>query len=481
MPKHTQTLTGLGLCLALSAACTPLSTTPTPPAATPLPSTQPSMTPEPTPTVSPAPTPTATPEPSTHTPEPTPTPTLPPPEPTPEPTPSLPTLSSVTVRVRDEDDRQVNAVQISIRSLNPNTPYTKTYILEQNDNHNFDDLPLGILLEFSVTAPGYNQQVYSLVTTSSPQELIFSGDTTGISSRPEVIQVEPGFPAQLNVFDPITLHFSESINHQSLQDSIALQLQSDTQSAFSVGTLIPRPLSLLGRASDSIYDSNHFRFDWHTDRKVTITPLYGWPVARNNSFRITLNYLDGGSASGGIKDRSGLVARAPVEGSQSDEDGKTQRFEDGPFRIGNTYRAYLPITLRHNDIPRTEISRVIASNGNNDEILLRFNQSLSFNLTTGDPVVGGADGVAGSAPAGGSAGVTAQDAAQNYNLICNDNPVSWPAGTAAIFVNPDEIRLIAPTGENFFDPGDACTISNHSFRDIFGRTVPTDTRNFRVN
>lgn len=136
------------------------------------------------------------------------------------------------------------------------------------------------------------------------------------------------------------------------------------------------------------------------------------------------------------------------------------------------------VQVVQDDLPDTNLDDVFADNDDDsDQITLRFDRELRFNIATGDAVVGGASGNASSALAAVD-GVSAQEAVENYRLSCNGDEIDWPSGSAAVFSGSDEVRITIP--ENIFDAGDSCTIEIQGGLDIFGQRIQGEEDDFKV-
>lgn len=469
--------------LLLLAACQPAPVNPpgpTPgasPTATPsassAPTTSPTPTPTPIPSASAIPTPSPTPEPSaTPTPEPTPTPT-----PIPSPTPTPVTVGSARIQVFNENSEILENIQASVKSLTTGVSY-EAKAEKQGSFYYFKDLPFSANLELKVTAPGYTlrTQLISVSTFSPSLQLEFRGSNS-LSNKPEVLSVTPA-GSLTGHKQPIDIVFSEGMNRESVEHSLGLQLDSPNNSSFQVGTLAPAGVSVRGNENDTVLDIRHFEVSWDGDDRLRLTPRYGWPTTSNNRYRLILGYRrSGDTLGGGMKDQDGVLARvSEISTSGSGSEGVTR--EDGPFRVGNQYRSYLPLTI--NTSPQAlSVSTLTAQNGENDTITVSFSGDLYYSLPNGKQVVGGANGQAGSAPAGTSL-VTAEAAASNYRLTCNGTPLTWPAGSKASFNDSDEVRIFAPSGQNMFDSGDNCELSISTILDPAGQIIRTSDLSIRI-
>lgn len=453
--------------LALS-ACQPAQQPTNPQSPAPVPSSAlPSVSPaSPTPTPVSTPTASASPLVPTPTSTPIPVPTI---TPTPVPTATpAPTTGSLLVQVFNEDNRIVVHSSVTIRSLDPTKPYDKSIDLQDSGQILLDDVPARVTLEVSATAPAYTVQKRQIVLDPGQSFKLVFEDDLAISNKPEIIAVEPGNPAKVGVFDPIVLVFNESMDQDSVENSIALQLDDQDDSNFDVGTVMPAYESIIARPDNTVYDQGQLEFDWENNRRLVIRPQYGWPVGSADDFRLVLTYIDKSGNGGTILDTSGNEAR----------DANDSGDKDGPFRVGNRYEPYLRVQVLQDDLPNTRLDDVFADNENDrDRITLRFDRDLRFNIATGEAVVGGASGSAASALAAVD-GVSAQEAVENYRLTCNGDEIAWPSGSAAVFSGSDEVVINIP--ENIFDPGDSCTIEIQSGLDIFGQRIQGEEDDFKI-
>lgn len=465
--------------LLLLAACQPAPVTqqrnPSPsvtatPSATPSPSVTPSPTviPSAQPTVSPIPTPSATP-----TPELTPTPT-PDPTPTPTPTPTPLSVGTAQVRVYNDNSELMETALVSVKSLTSGVTY-EAKADKQGSTYNFKDLPFNANLELRITAPGYSvrTQLISVSALSPSLQLEFKGNNA-ITSKPEVLSVTP--PGSLTGHkQPLEITFSEGMNRESVEHSLALQLDSSNPSTFPVGTQAPGSLSVRGTENDSVLDIRHFEVSWNGDDILRLTPRYGWPNTSNNRYRLILSYRrNGDPLGGGIKDQDGIFARN-TEMSTSSSGGERQ---DGPFRMGNQYLAYWPLTINTN--PNSlELSGLSAIDGDSDQITVTFSGAMYYSLPNGKQVAGGVNGQVNSAAAG-VAGVSANAAPANYQLTCNGTPVTWPAGSTATFTDVDKVRIQSPSGQNVFNSGENCELNVSSILDPAGQTVRANSISVRI-
>lgn len=461
MMQRSFSLAWLSALLVLGACQTTSTTQPAPsPSDSPAASAVPSASTEPSPSPSPSANPSATPSPSASPiPSPTPTPT---PEPTATPTPTPtpePSSGDLLIQVYDDSHSAVTKSTVRVQSQTEGVDYDRTFDLNV-DRVQVSGLPVPVTYLLTATAPGYNVQTRSvLVKAGQSASFVFEGNYA-ISDKPEVISVEPAYPAVVGVFDPIVLHFSESMDHSSVEHSIALQLDRKSESHFDVGTLIPGYTSVIARPDDTIYSERQLDLEWDDSRTLIVRPQHGWPVASENSFRLVLSFKDANGFGGVITDDNGEPSRFPSEGSE----------EDGPFRVGNLYHPFLPVEVKHSGIPSTELKRIIPSTNGNDSLTLLFNRELSFLLETGDEVVAGTDGAASLAPAA-TGEVTAQEAAQNYQLVCNDQAVTLPSSAAAVYISEDEVRISVSSEDNLFDSGDKCKLSFRGLVDVFGQQI----------
>ncbi|MEZ0370669.1 MAG: carboxypeptidase-like regulatory domain-containing protein [Candidatus Sericytochromatia bacterium] len=462
-------LLALTVTLALLSSCQPgqqlVPTTRPSARPTPVPtaSSKPSATPTPTATATAA-QPSATPTPTPATPTPTATPT---PEATPTPTP-VPTTGDLEVLIYDENHRTVDKSSVEVLSLDSSKPYDVSVNFEEDGRGILKDVPAGVTLEVTATAPGYNKQQRLIVLDPGKTYNLVFEDDFSISSKPEIIAVEPGFPASVGVFDPIVLVFNENMDQESVADALALQLDDEDDSRFDVGTVMPGYESIIARPDDSIYDQTDFDLSWDTGRRLIIKPKHGWPVGSAKSFRLLLSYRDENGEGGEITDNSGNPAREADDGDERN---------DGPFRIGNRYEPYLPVTVSRTGLPDTRLSDAFADNGSSDTITMRFSRELHFDITTGDVVEGGATGSTSSALAATDE-VSAQEAVENYELVCDDEVIDWPGGSAAVFTDTDEVRITAPG--TLFETGQHCTITIESGLDAFGKRIQNADDDFSV-
>jgi hypothetical protein len=459
--------------LALVNACVPASSTPTgqeSPGPSPISSASASPTPEPiaTPTPEATATPAATPTPSpTPTPQPTATPT---PEPTPEPTPTPITTGEIQIQVFDENTSPVTVAQVSATSLNSEVPFSGNATRE-GSFYILKDVPANQNIEVKVTAPGYTTRT-RLVSVSAfePVVKLDFKDAYSISSRPEVLSVEP----QGNItsaYQTLTIRFSEFMNRQSVERSLGLQLDpSNTNARFLSGALAPSAKSVGGNENDTVFDIRHFRAEWNGDDVLKLTPKWGWPRTDSVQYRLILTYRRAGDSLGGhIKDQDNVFARDVILSSGSDSNGNSQITEDGPFRSGNLYRSYWPLRINYTP-EQMEVTTVAADdNGDNDFLTVTFSEDLSFSLPNGTTVIGGADGATNAAPAGQSS-VSAQAAANNYRLICDGESRSWPTGSAATLFSSNQVRINS-NGTNIFDSGEQCSLSFSGIQDPRGRSI----------
>lgn len=334
------------------------------------------------------------------------------------------------------------------------------------------DLPANVNLEVIVTGPGYNQQRRLLLLAAGQHETMEFDDNLALSDRPEVTSVEPGFPASVEVFEPIILNFSENMDHESVEHSLAIQLDEDDDARFDVGALIPGAPSLAPRQENVVYDSGDLDLEWDTNRRLIVTPHHGWPVATSRNFRLVLNYRNADDEAGEILDDDGIEGRRPSTGDD----------EDGPFRVGNQYRPYLPFQVIKDGYPSTKLRSASADdNSSGDRLIVRFNREVRFKTANGAEVTGGAGGNAGAA-VGDSEGTTGAEAAQNYHLSCNGDEVELPDSAVAVFTRDDEVTLKVDEDDNLFEAGDDCELSlSSSVLDVFGKRIDLSDEDFTVN
>lgn len=468
--------------LSLFSACNPNNTatpngpedSPSPAVSTsPSPDTEPSASPEPSAT--PTPTPTATPEP---TPTPTPTATATPEaSPTPEPTATPATSGTIRVKVFDDNTSVVNVAQVSATGI-AESDFSAT-ATQLEGNYVLEEIPFGETVEIKVTAPGYTTRtrLVSLSTFEPNLNLEFKDDYA-ISSRPEVLSIEPQ-ASITSAYQTLTIRFSEFMDKSSVENSLGFQIDSDNDAEFLTGTPAPTAVSIRGTEDDTVFDIRQFNAEWDGDDVLKLTPKWGWPRTSNTRYRLILTYRRSGSSlGGGIKDQDNVSARNVILSYSTDGDGNRKVVEDGPFRTGNIYKSSWPLTISYDPEP-IEVTAVSAiNNGDNDSVTLSFSSLLSFNLPNGDIVIGGADGRTTASPAG-NANVTAQEAASNYRLTCDDETREWPTGSVAILFSSDQVR-IQTNGTNIFDSGEQCTINFSGIQDPQGATIPDPDLSFIV-
>ncbi|MGV3526710.1 MAG: hypothetical protein ACO1RX_21005 [Candidatus Sericytochromatia bacterium] len=447
--------------LSLSACQSPATA---PPAPNPSPST--SASPTPPSATPPAPVPSASVPASAS-----PTPATPSPSasatsiasPAPTATPSVSPLANLEVKVLSDTGSAVSNAQIEISAVDSSNTFSKR--LSGASVLNFSDLPANTLLLVTATAPGFNAQSQSVtLAAASSNQLVFE-EGLALSEKPEIIAVEPGFPANVEVFDPIVLVFNKNMNRDSVEAALAFQNDSETNSKpLKAGNIIPAA-SLAARASNSVFNQSQLNLEWDGSRRLIITPKHGWPISSNPYYRLTLTYRDGNN--GEITDASGKEARRARAGA------------DGPFRIGQTYRPFLPVIVADDDLPETRLRSVTAEDNNgSDLMILRFNRELQFKLANGEQVSPGATNP--SLALADSDEVTAQEAVQNYELTCNDQAVDWPSSALAAFAGSDEIRIRVSEGDNLFESGDSCELVIPNGRDVFGGAIGDRQARFTV-
>lgn len=428
-----------------SASTSPLpSATPQPASPTPSASVQPSASPTP---VAPAPSASATPLPS----------------PTPTATPSISTLANLEVKVLSDTGSAVSNAQIEISAVDTSTPFSKS--LSGASVLNFSDLPANTLLLVTATAPGFNAQSQSVtLANASSNQLVFE-KSLALSEKPEIIAVEPGFPASVGLFDPIVLVFNKNMDRDSVEAALAFQNDSETSSkTLKAGNTIPAA-SLAARPSNTVFDQGQLNMQWDGSRRLVITPKHGWPISSNPYYRLTLTYRNGNN--GEITDASGKEARRARAGA------------DGPFRIGQTYRPFLPVIVEADNLPGTRLRSATAEDNNgNDLIILRFNREIQFKLANGEQVSPGATNR--TLALADSDEVTAQEAVQNYQLSCNDEDIDWPSSAQAAFSGSDEVRIRVSGGDSLFEAGDSCELTLPNSRDVFGNIITDRLARFTV-
>lgn len=440
-------------------ACQPA----TPVDPTPMPSSEPSVSVspslDPAPSAEPTPTPSAT-----SSPEPTPSATpmpVPTSEPTPEPTPSatpVPATGKFEIVVHDQDGRTVSKSTLTVSTVTEGVTYNQSFKLD-SDRLLIEDLPAPASYLLTASAPGYNKQERLVSLKAGATLRYVFEDSYGISNQPEVVRVEPAFPAEVGVFEPITLYFSEGMDKDSVEDALALQLEGQDSGRFEVGTIMPGYVSDIARPWDSIYTQKQLDLKWVGSNKLVITPKHGWPVASTSKFRLVLSFVDANGKGGVIRDNSG------EDGRRADSSGD----DDGPFRVGQNYQPYLPVKVKLSGVPSTHLKKAIPTL-NPTTLILQFDRELSFGIATDDEVVPGANGSKSSAPAS-TGEVTAQEAAQNYSLKCGGESVAIPAGAVAVYISDDEVRISVPEGESLFEPGQHCELGFSSLLDVFGNRI----------
>lgn len=491
---HTPWVWAVALILTLGACQTPPESSL--PVSKPGPTATPTPTPEPTPTPTPLPTPkptavptptvtpvaTVTPVPTaTATPVPTPTPT-----PTPVPTATPVPLAKVVGTLTDDNGSPVNNGTITIKSNDVNIAFDGKSTFE-NGRYIIPNVPTNISLTVIGTGPGFNSRSYSLIIPSDKTEATVAfKDKFAISTKPEIVSVSPPFNSTYASYTEVTLTFSENMDKTSVERSFAIQSNVNVDTTFAVGTLIPKPLTLIARPTDSVFDINHFNITWDTDRVLKLKPKYRWPIAVGNSnFRMIFTYKDVNNNGGGIKDSDGNMARTTSISTSSDSSNSTTvTTEDGPVFVNNKYQPYIPFSVQEESGAKDPfVDTFLVSNDSaaeqGDVLTFIFNEIMSFSLTTGDVVVGGANGVTGGAPAG-HAKVTAQQAAKNYTIVCNGTQVTLPASAVAVFDDPKTVKLRVTAPDQLFTAGQNCTVTYSGIRSTLGKNMSNIQQSFVV-
>ena len=456
--------------LSLFSACNPSNTSP--PTGTDNTPSPPSVSASATPTPEPSPTPEPI---SSPTPTPSPAPTA---TPTPEPTPTPATTGEIRVNVFDDNTSAVTVAQVTATTVATDANYNGT-AEQQGGTYILKEVPFNQTLEIKVTAPGYTTRTRLVSLSSFEPELTMDfKDNYAISSRPEVLSVEPQ-ASITEAFQTLTIRFSEFVDKASVENSLGLQLNLDTSTQFLTGTPAPSAQSISGNENDTVFDIRQFNAVWDGDDVLQLTPKWGWPRTNGSRYRLILTYRRSGSSQGGgFKDQDNVSARDVMLSTTTDTDGNKVVLEDGPFRTGNLYKSSWPLSISYNPAP-LEVTTVAADNdGNNDSVTLTFSGNLSFTLPNGSVVIGGADGGSSSAPAG-HAFVTAQSAAANYRLTCNGSYRAWPAGSVATLFSSDQVR-IQTNGTNIFDSGEQCTINFSGIQGPRGAAIPDPDASFGV-
>jgi hypothetical protein len=153
-------------------------------------------------------------------------------------------------------------------------------------------------------------------------------------------------------------------------------------------------------------------------------------------------------------------------------------YQDGPFRIGNQNKAYWPLSV--NTSPSAlQVNGLSASHGTQDAISVTFSGPMFFTLPNGTQVDGGSGGQAASAAAGSSV-VSASAVPPNYQLKCNDTPVTWPAGSTATYTAVDTVSVQTPSGQNIFNSGDNCELTVNSIQDPAGQVIRASGISVRI-
>lgn len=482
MSKRLLVLASLSLSLAACAPAEqvgpptlPASSSPSPsPGSTPAPGASPTATPSSAPSASPSASPTPAP---TPTPQPTPKPT---PEPTPEPTPISYATASLRIKVFNEDNSELSNALVDISSNDSSRPFTARASLQ--NGFYVAEVPTGLTFKIDVTAPGHTTR--SRLTAVSPtlnQLNLEFRNTFAISNKPEVVGSTPGYSGVIGADGVIELRFSENMDRESVERSFALQSDSPNETRFLVGTPIPRALTVRPNPSEVIYDLRHFTVEWDTDRVARFRARHRLPIASESRFRVSLSYNDGSGSSktGGIKDVDGNSARTANLSTLFDEDGVGTNQEDGPFLVGNSYRAFLPFTVSDNLSP-LRVTGIGSEVLPRDNFFLEFSGDLFFNIVSGATVIGGANGQSGNAPANSST-VTAEQAARNYQLECNGTPVTLPDTAVAVFTLPNRIRISVPEDVNLFNTGDTCRVSFSNILDPAAKLIPNPSLTFTAN
>ena len=331
--------------------------------------------------------------------------------PTPTSSPSQgPKVVTISGIVENNDDAsKLESVELTVKSMNSAVPYEKKVTTDALGRYKFTDIPAkNVTYLISAYKPGYTKRERSFVIIDLDTELKnfdFSGDVYGLSDRPEVIGITPEYGVIAPGNTSFTLTFNESMNRGSVESCFAIT--SDKLSTVTLGAgfqLLPWNNS----SGTVLYDKNAFNITWAGDTKATFTLKNEQTVPCNNSgevqYRLILNYTKNGMTN--IKDSAGCLGRIAVIGSKS----------DGPFHTMQYYQPYSAFSISADNTSPT-INDIRAMSPNTINVIF----TKPMYLTTADAqLLSGSD--KSTAPAGNGT-VTAADAATNYTLKVNDNPV----------------------------------------------------------
>lgn len=436
------------------------------------PTSQPSVTASPSLILSPLPTATIISATSTPlaTPVPFPTPTL---MPSPSPSPSALQYGTITGKVWDIDQgRGLDDATMTARSLTESVPYNKTTKTDTGGLYKFTDVPIGVNIEVNAHKADYTTRIISVILVNGAinQTVDFKDEVTGLSTKPEVIDMFPVLGSADNKpTTAISITFNKGMNRESVENAFAVISDKETDYNIGCGAKIPG-YQIGGLFTKPIFTRNSFNPITWEPKKVTFNFRDGiyFPVDKDNTgtFRLIFSYNNNV-----IKDSTGTEGRQTIIGDKN----------YGVFNIKGDIKWYAPFSIK-GELKTFSVSRIDAYDGGtgDDKIIVTFTNRMFIILGDGSYVCGGAGGdvarAAAEVPAvQGNRIITGEQAVVNYSLKVNGagsslsnavfnaddytNKTVILTGAPATFKQGDNIELTV--AQSLVDPANnSCSGSN---------------------
>lgn len=462
----------LSLLLAL-AACgpAPLSSPAGSPAPgsspTPIPSALPSPTPSATPTPQPTPTATPTPQPTpsaTPTPQPTPTAT-----PTPVPTASSTPIATLRVRVFDDLGEIRPNATVQISSQDPNLALEET-LREEAGSFRRETLPANRVFRVTATEGGMTSRSQTISLTPGEDRLLEFKDDFAISDKPEVVAIEPGYGRVWDPYATIRITFSESMDQDSVENSIAIQAASDN-SYFKAGNLaVPYAESFISNPDTIVFDIGQFIPHWeNSNRVLVLEPRISLPATTRNDFRLVFNHQPSPGQGGAIRDRGGVAARTPQpKQTVIDEQDREVTVQDGPVHIQGEHEPYIPFSVGSGFKATLGVAAVSgnASNPGGDYLRIYFNEPLFLSLPSGLNLP----------PDNTETGALSPN---SYQITCDGTPLLMPPSAQVAYLGSDAVELRVVPSESLFEVGASCRVNISGIITPTGERIEPISRSFR--
>jgi len=322
----------------------------------------------------------------------------------------------VSGTVYDENRRPLEGVSISLRSTDPQRPFSAS-TTTQAGVYQIVGVPTGLALEISAQRPGYTRR-QRLETLSRASQIDFAPPQYALSDRPEVQAVTSEHGSERWAPDsPLILSFSEPMNRASVLERLLIRSRGAWNlSVNQGGPSLSSPLPIWNQAA--------FQASWNSDDSeltLRFREQKTWPSDHQDERAPSYELI----FTGPIQDKLGVSSQS-------------QPF----FLNGHASQGFAFSVQPDRLLPQTEALQALSAEksgaSQGDVLKLRFNKPM-LHKTLGASLAGGLNQVASEAPAAhGSIGSAA--AAENYRISVSRNgqkilqDISWSAlGGEAVF------------------------------------------------